>query len=96
MLRINYKKGKYELEGSLILENATSLLSHIELLLQNHSTIVISLKKLQKIDHSGVEALLQLHSKAIQHRKILKVLGEVHKNITWILTDTKFKKVINT
>lgn len=94
MLQINYTKGKYELRGSLELENSKSLLSYFNTLLKYDSKIVLSLKNLKTIDTSGIEALKELYKTAATHNKRVKIFRKVNEKIVWILNEPKLKGII--
>ncbi|WP_435262824.1 STAS domain-containing protein [Tenacibaculum sp. nBUS_03] len=94
MLQINYIKGKYELEGNLVLENSRSLKSYLETLLNYNSKVILSLRNIKAIDNSSIEVLFELCKKASQNNKVLKVFGKANKNITKTLNNSKLKEFI--
>ncbi len=89
MLQISYKKGKYELKGSLLLESSKSLLSYFKTLIKYDSNVVLSLKELNDIDTTGIDALHELGKIATRNNKNFSIFKNVNDKISWILNEPR-------
>ncbi|SEB50734.1 STAS domain-containing protein [Tenacibaculum sp. MAR_2009_124] len=94
MLEINYKKGKYELKGSLILESSQGLLSYFKTLIKYDSDVVLSLKELNHIDNTGIDTLKELSKIAIKNNKKFTIFKKVNEKLSWVLNEPKLKEVL--
>ncbi|CAM1368195.1 hypothetical protein [Tenacibaculum xiamenense] len=94
MLQISYKKGKYELKGSLMLESSRSLLSYFKTLIKYDSDVVLSLKELKDIDMTGINALRELGEIATKNNKKFTIFKKVNEKISWILNDPRLGEIL--
>lgn len=88
-LQITNKLGTYEIAGSLTSENSTLVRDHFNHLLDHYEEVIMSLKKVKKIDKKGIAVLKDIYAKAIKRNKILFVLGKENKNITPVFNQNK-------
>lgn len=94
MLLINHSQGIVEIEGNLASTNSKNLTAHFEALFSTESKIVLSLNKLNSIDHSGVNCIINLYKKAIKNNIIFYVIGKTNKKISKSLKNKKLKPII--
>lgn len=94
MLHINCTQGIFEIEGDLASSNSKNLKSHIESLFISKSKVVLSLGKLNSIDISGVNCIVNLYKKAAKSNIIFYVIGKTNKRISTALNNTKLSYVV--
>lgn len=94
MLLINHNHGIFEIEGNLASENSKSLKMHFESILKTDIKVVLSLDKLNRIDTSGVNCLIDLYKTAALRNKIFYVIGKTNKKISKALKETKLRYIV--
>lgn len=94
MLLINYNQGIFEIEGDLASENSKSLRLHFESMFKKDSKIVLSLDKLNRIDTSGVNCIVDLYKKAAKKNKVFYVIGKTNKRIAKALKETRLSYIV--
>lgn len=94
MLKIDFDKGKYEIKGDLVLENANNLRSYFKTILQHDSKIIVSLKNVTKIDNYVLDVFMELYKVALATNKKFRILNNVDENLMWILKDPRLKSLL--
>ena len=94
MLQINYNQGIYEIKGKLSSQNSKSLKSHFENVLNIKKELIISLDKLQKIDVTGINAIMSLYRNALQKNKVFYVIGKTNDKISEKISNSKLKYIV--
>jgi len=94
MLQINYTQGIFEIKGDLASTNSKNLKSHFESLFNTKSKVVLSLGKLNSIDTSGVNCIVNLYKKAAKSNIIFYVIGKSNKRIYNAIESTKLRYVV--
>ena len=74
-LQIVQNARKFEVIGDFTLNNTIHVKEHFNYLLDHYDEVVMSLKKVQKIDHKGIQVLKDIYSKANRRSKVLFVFG---------------------
>lgn len=80
-------KGVYEIHGDFINDHTNKVETYFNNLLDTYYEVVISLKKVNKIDNKALEVMRFISEKAKRRSKVLFVLGKGNKRIK-----TEFKK----
>ncbi len=80
-LKITNNYGVFEINGSIIAENAKSLQHHFEQLLFTSDSVILSVDNVKKIDASGVSALTNLYKRAMKSNKIFYIIGKENKKV---------------
>ncbi len=75
-LRIKKNHGIFEINGSIIAENAKSLQHHFEQLLFTEDRVVLSVDHVERIDISGVNVLSNLYKRAMKSNKVFYIIGK--------------------
>lgn len=94
MLHINCTQGIFEIKGDLSSGNSKSLKSHFESLFITNSEVVLSLGKLNSIDTSGINCIVNLYKKAAKSNIIFHVIGKTNKKIHTALENTRLRYVV--
>jgi len=94
MLQINHTQGIFEIEGNLASSNSKSLKSHFESLFNTKSRVVLSLDKLNSIDTSGINCIVNLYKKAAKNNIIFYVIGKTNKKISNAIQNSKLNYVV--
>ncbi|TSE10236.1 MULTISPECIES: STAS domain-containing protein [Aquimarina] len=80
-LQIINASGKFEIIGNFTLENTETVKDHFNYLLDHYEEVVMSLRKVKKIDQKAIKVLKDIYAKANRRSKILFVLGKENKII---------------
>jgi len=80
-LQIKNNHGIFEINGSIIAENAKSLQYHFERLLSKEEHVILSVDHVEKIDISGVNVLSNLYKKAMKSNKVFYIIGKENQKI---------------
>lgn len=83
--KINNNKGVFEIEGDFTKENATLVRVHFNRLLDIYYEVVMSLKKVTKIDTSAIEALKYISIKTKKRSKTLFVFTKENSKIQQLI-----------
>jgi anti-anti-sigma regulatory factor len=75
-LQIINSSGTFEVIGNLTLNNSELVKDHFNYLLDHYEEVVMSLKKVKKIDKKAIKVLKEIYAKANRRSKILFVLGK--------------------
>ncbi|PKV53029.1 hypothetical protein ATE84_5162 [Aquimarina sp. MAR_2010_214] len=75
-LQIENTLGTFEIIGNFTLDNTELVKDHFNYLLDHYEEVVISLKKVKKIDKKAMKVLKGIYAKANKRSKILFVLGK--------------------
>ena len=94
MLHINCTQGIFEIEGDLASSNSKSLKSHFESLFITNSEVILNLGKLNSIDTSGVNCIVNLYKKAAKSNIIFYVIGKTNKKIYDAIENTRLSYVV--
>ena len=94
MIQINYNQGVFEVKGNLRSTNSKSLKNHFESLFKNKSKVVLSLDKLNSIDNSGINCIVNLYKKAAKNNMIFYVIGKTNKKISKAIKNSKLNYVV--
>ncbi len=94
MLKIDFDKGKYEIKGDLVLENANNFRSYFKTILQHDSKIIVSLKSVTKMDNYVLDVFIELYKVALATNKKFRVLNNVDESLLWILKDPRLKSLL--
>jgi anti-anti-sigma factor len=94
MLQINYSQGLFEIEGSLLAENSESLRIHFEALLRRNNKIILNLDKVDKIDSSGINCIVELYKKALRNNKICYAIGKHNKKISKAIKTSRLRYIV--
>jgi len=94
MLQINYTQGIFEIEGDLASSNSKNLKSHFESLFNTKSKVVLNLGKLNSIDTSGINCIVNLYKKAAKSNIIFYVIGKTNKKISNAIQNSKLNYVV--
>ena len=94
MLHINYTQGIFEIEGNLASSNSKNLKSHFESLFNTKSKVVLSLDKLNSIDTSGINCIVNLYKKAAKSNIIFYVIGKTNKKISNVIKNSRLNYVV--
>jgi len=94
MLQINYTQGMFEIEGDLASSNSKNLRSHFESLFNTKSKVILSLEKLNSIDISGINCIVNLYKKAARNNIIFYVIGKSNKKISNAINTSKLNYVV--
>ncbi|MCK8521340.1 STAS domain-containing protein [Aquimarina sp. D1M17] len=81
VLSITKNQGVFEINGSIVAENAQALQYHFEQLLFCEKQVILSVDQVKKIDVSGVNALSNLYKRAIKSNKLFYIIGKENKNV---------------
>lgn len=92
---IKNNSGVFEIIGSIVTENASSIKEHFETLLENSEEIIINIDQVKSIDFTGVNVLATLYKKAIKSNKALYIIGEGNKNIEKAFNTTKMNFILS-
>jgi len=80
-LSITNNHGIFEINGSIIAENAKSLQLHFEQLLFSQDQVILSVDYVENIDNSGVSALTNLYKRAMKSNKIFYIIGKENEKV---------------
>ncbi len=94
MLQINNTQGIIEIEGNLASTNSKKLKSHFENLFLTDSRIILNIGKLNSIDNSGINCIVNLYKKAAKNNIIFYVIGKTNNNISKSIKNTKLNYVV--
>jgi anti-anti-sigma factor len=94
MLQINYQQGIFEIKGNLASSNSKNLKKHFETLFNNKTKVVLSLDKLNSIDNSGINCIVNLYKKAAKSNIIFYVIGKTNKKIAKAIKNSKLNYVV--
>ncbi|MBG6130192.1 MFS superfamily sulfate permease-like transporter [Aquimarina sp. EL_43] len=75
-LQIIHTSGTFEIVGNFTLDNTELVKDHFNYLLDHYEEVVMSLKKVKKIDKKAIKVLKEIYAKANRRSKILFVLGK--------------------
>ena len=81
-LQIVHTSGKFEVIGNFTLNNTEPVKQQFNYLLDHYEEVVMSLKKVEKIDTKAIQVLKEIYEKANRRSKILFVLGKENSVIT--------------
>lgn len=81
-IKITQNQGIYEINGSIVAENAQSLQDHFEKLLFSVDKVVLCIDKVKKIDASGVAVLTRLFRNAVKNDKVFYIIGKENKKVS--------------
>ncbi len=80
-LQITNNQGIFEINGSIVAENAKSLQHHFEQLLFTKDKVILSVDFVNKIDNSGVNALTNLYKRAMKSNKVFYIIGKENNKV---------------
>ncbi len=75
-LQIIHTAGRFEVVGNFTLNNTELVKQQFNYLLDNYEEVVMSLRKVEKIDQNGIQVLKDIYAKANKRSKILFVFGK--------------------
>lgn len=88
-LQIINTSGTFEVIGNFTLDNTELVKDHFNYLLDHYEEVVISLKKVKKMDQKGIKVLKEIYAKANRRSKILFVLGRDNNKIADLFKKNK-------
>ncbi len=92
---ITNNSGIFNIIGSIVTENATSIKEHFEKLIDESDEVIINLDKVKSIDFTGVNVLATLYKKAVKDNKALYIIGKGNKNIQQVFDTTKMDFILS-
>lgn len=92
-LQIINTSGTFEVIGNFTSENTEIVKEKFNYLLDHYEEIVMSLKKVKKMDNKAVKVLKDISAKANRRSKILFVLGKENNVIVHAFTKNNVKHI---
>ncbi|WP_109302572.1 STAS domain-containing protein [Aquimarina sp. AU474] len=89
-LKITNNQGIFEIKGSIVRENASSLKRHFEQLLHTSDKVILCVDKVKKIDVTGVNVLTTLFKNAMKNNKVFFVIGKENEKVRKAFGDCSY------
>ncbi|NAS32194.1 STAS domain-containing protein [Flavobacteriaceae bacterium R38] len=93
--KIINNSGIFEITGSIVTDNATTIKNHFERLLDKSEELIMNLDRVNTIDATGVNVLSNLYKKAIQKNKALYIIGKENSNLKEAFSATKMDYILS-
>ncbi len=81
-LQIQNTQGTFEVIGNFTSQNTKKVKNYFNYLLDHYEEVVMCLKRVQKIDHTALDVLNDIHKKACRRSKVLFVLGQDNETVS--------------
>ncbi|VXB21509.1 conserved hypothetical protein [Flavobacterium sp. 9AF] len=88
-LKITNNSGIYEINGLLNAQNAESMKSYFEALIDNNKPVTLSLDKIKDIDKQAVNCLGCLYKKAMSKNQFFYIIGSENKKVRDLFREQK-------